>query len=87
MFRWPHQYIVSGRGEFPRDMLRYDEADYATLADERRAGKARERRSIRIHGNVEPSPERWESFGWRVSNVEPLPRQERADPSVAEGRP
>lgn len=73
-FRWPHQYVVAGRGAFPRDMLRYDEADFATLADELRAAQETGRRRIKIIGEVEPHVKRWESFGWTVAHIEPLAR-------------
>lgn len=76
-FRWPHQYAVSGRGEFPHDMLRYDEAIFATLADEQSATGSTRRRSVRIIGEVEPTTKRWESFGWTVNGVEVLARKSR----------
>jgi hypothetical protein len=70
-WRWPHQYAVSGGGEFPRDMLRYDEADFLSRADETVAEQTT-RRTIKIAGEVEPTIRRWESFGWNVSAIEPL---------------
>lgn len=55
------RYTVSGRGVFPRDMLRYDDArDPPTgLMDD---GK----REVRIHDAGGCTPERWRSFGWSV---------------------
>lgn len=79
-FRWPYQYRVSGRGEFPWGTLIYDEADFATLVDEQNAGAGHtgRRRTIKVIGQVAPAEARWESFGWTVSHVEPLPRKPRA---------
>lgn len=77
-FRWPHQYVVSGRGEFRADMLRYDEADFLSLADETVAKMGvREHRRVKVIGDVEPTIRRWESLGWTVSHVEPLARKSR----------
>lgn len=76
-FRWTHQYVVAGRGEFPRDMLRYDEADFASLLDERTGAETCHRR-IKIIGEVEPSVKRWESFGWTVAHVEALARRRKS---------
>lgn len=77
-WRWPHQYAVSGRGEFPADMLRYDEADFLSLADETVAAQTSQR-TVKVIGEVEPTTRRWESFGWTVSAVEPLARRSHPD--------
>ncbi|MBN8848184.1 MULTISPECIES: hypothetical protein [unclassified Sphingomonas] len=62
-------FMVTGRGAFPFDMLRYDEcwpvdADAASaLADDvgRRTVSLRTYRESNIH------PARWDSFGWSVT--------------------
>jgi hypothetical protein len=58
-------YEVEGFGTFPFDMLRYDEAKFATPADEARAGEYRKRRVVMLYGR-EPTVGRWESFTWKV---------------------
>lgn len=64
------QFEVEGTGTFPLDMLRYDLSWPATSAD---AGEAqgptfRRPRRIRLKSAspFAPTPERWESFGWKV---------------------
>jgi hypothetical protein len=69
-----HEFVVSGRGSFPTDMLRYDscwpatERDSATVAAtfERIKG-VREVREVSMRGLAAPTDGRWESFGWKVS--------------------
>ena len=68
-------YTVSGRGEFPLDMLRYDECGFATQAD-RAAALGELVPSTHVPGqrNIDmvsesgrrPTVARWESFGWKV---------------------
>lgn len=64
------RFSVEGAGQFPFDMLRYDECvpetehdSYALLQDD-------ERRAVRLvrYGRTERGPTvgRWESFLWRV---------------------
>lgn len=63
-------FQVRGSGEFPLDMLRYDacwpatEMDSATASDHERD---RRRVNLRTASPNSPTPERWESFGWKVS--------------------
>lgn len=70
-------FIVSGRGDFPRDMLRYDECEFATADDAVRAGDGyvHERRRVKLVTiKRAPTAARWESFGWRiVTDGEPDP--------------
>lgn len=65
-----YSYYVTGSGEFPWDMLRYDHAWPATSEDAVKLapfGDAkRERRSIRIRSLSEPTIGRWASFMWSV---------------------
>lgn len=65
-------YTVSGMGEFPHDMMRYDRCEFASPEDRERAGKGYvhgPRRSIQVttEGN-RLTHGRWESFNWRVSD-------------------
>ena len=56
-----YEYVVTGRGEFPVDMMRYDQAwplDPILSSDRRR--------SITMRGLAEPTIARWASFGWSV---------------------
>jgi hypothetical protein len=69
--RQSFRYVVEGIGEFPLDMLRYDNCWPATTLDV--AGMATEslfgatlRRQVVIHSYRAPTLARWESFGWRV---------------------
>lgn len=57
------RYTVSGRGNFPTDMLRYDGA-IALLSPGDVAG--RDLRSVKIERATGCTPERWRSFGWSV---------------------
>lgn len=70
-------FTVEGRGVFPFDMLRYDECwpvggavnlgERATDAE----GKERKRRvKLRTHQAGAPNVARWESFGWKVTEVQ-----------------
>jgi len=59
------RYTVSGRGTFPSDMLRYDDAAAASDADAALMGGSRDLRQINITGQG-CTPARWSSFGWSV---------------------
>jgi hypothetical protein len=69
--RQSFRYVVEGVGEFPLDMLRYDNAwpattlDVASMATES-LFNATLRRQVVIHSYRAPTLARWESFGWRV---------------------
>jgi hypothetical protein len=64
--RW-HTYWVTGRGQFPFDMLRYDQA---WPADSDAASKLSaeesiyDRRSVKLYSYRPPTVDRWNSFGW-----------------------
>ena len=75
-----YTYWVTGRGQFPFDMLRYDCAwPYDGEAAARMDGgygygtppTARKLRSIKMASNREPTLGRWSSFNWSVSAVDP----------------
>lgn len=77
-------FVVRGRGEFPRDMLRYDDCMFATHADEKAAGEGYvqgERRVTLLTQKREPTLARWESFGWRVVTFGADATQEPPPPS------
>lgn len=61
-----YRYKVTGPGQFPDDMLRYDRAK---IVDSYRPGD-RERMVWIIEGKEKPTVGRWNSFLWSVSNVE-----------------
>lgn len=66
-------FIVSGDGELPLDMLRYDCAFPATEEDARRAEHERGRRAVALVSRRPrdngPNRQRWVSFGWKVEEV------------------
>lgn len=62
-------FTVRGRGEFPWDMLRSDEAFPVTYEDGWRMAHCRENHrevSLRTHRRGGPTEARWASFGWTV---------------------
>lgn len=74
-------YRVSGRGEVPRDMLRYDEC-WGVGRNDRKAiieTDAKGVRAITLIGPRPPTTGRWESFGWTVTSITrhagPLPER------------
>jgi hypothetical protein len=61
-------FYVSGRGQFPYDMLRYDQCwpadtESALLMDSEVNSHVR---SIKLHSYREPTLDRWSSFLWSV---------------------
>jgi hypothetical protein len=62
-----YQYYATGRGDFPLDMLRYDQCWPASTDD---AFNLLERdvdlRSIDLLSHIEPTIDRWLSFGWSI---------------------
>lgn len=64
------KYTVTGRGEFPQDMLRYDRATFATPYDAAVAGKGYVHGPVRqvqvITEGTRLTHGRWQSFNWRV---------------------
>lgn len=71
------EYTVQGNGDFPFDMLRYDEAvpvgpeDAAHMPrpDVRLADTNRVIR-LRSWNRHAPTVDRWRSFGWSVYNID-----------------
>lgn len=69
------RYTVRGSGSFPSDMLRYDDATFASPEDEAKASASREERDINLilthrphyRKSRKPTTGRWESFGWEVT--------------------
>jgi hypothetical protein len=67
-----YEFQVSGRFEFPFDMLRYDtcwpkvEAETPLMSPHPRGNLAKENRTITLVGLKPPTAGRWGSFGWKV---------------------
>ena len=64
-----YEYWVSGRGQFPLDMLRYDSAWPATPQDAAALDNytgVRTIRSVKLLSFSEPTVDRWLSFCWSV---------------------
>lgn len=68
-------YTVTGVGEFPMDMLRYDASwpsrgeDVTAITQSlmrRRTDKRHERYTVRLNALRAPTEGRWASFGWTV---------------------
>ncbi len=72
-----YTYTVFGIGGFPTDMLRYDscypdnESDSVQMSD---YGKTYAQlstiRTIRMRSHYPPTIGRWNSFGWKVDNIQ-----------------
>jgi len=67
------EYWVTGSGQFPFDMLRYDAAwpvssDDAVKLDRGAfvGDRTRSLRSVKLHSYSRPEVDRWSSFGWSV---------------------
>lgn len=71
-----YEFVVTGRHEFPWDMLRYDrcwpagEDQITEMAPYFRGERYRQMRQVKLRGLNEPTDGRWESFGWIVSIVD-----------------
>ena len=74
-------FTVSGNGDFPLDMLRYDSCFPLTTDDASNISRPRDERLSDTHRSVRlsipaecnrnyPSEGRWSSFGWVVTDVE-----------------
>lgn len=61
-----YEYYVSGRGEFPVDMLRYDSAWPADTDSAVLMMYDKEVRSVRLYSYKMPTEGRWSSFMWSV---------------------
>jgi hypothetical protein len=65
MAQQKQRYKVNGFGEFPIDMLRYDEVYPASERDSDTIMNSRSQRTVEVAGRS-CTPARWESFLWRV---------------------
>lgn len=70
------EFIVSGNGYFPFDMLRYDccypkyEREVHAMGWNPRDGDGRRTLTLRMaHAGSSPTIGRWQSFGWTVDEV------------------
>lgn len=61
-----HRYTMTGSGEFPLDMLRYDRAFPDTQADVKILEAGRAPRRVTLVSYRWPTTERWRSFGWSL---------------------
>lgn len=61
-----YKYYVTGYGDFPMDMLRYDSCWPAGPTDVAKLGAEHKERSVQLCSTQEPTLDRWTSFGWRV---------------------
>lgn len=69
-----HTYTVEGRGRFPFDMLRRDGSTYYTTRNKDTAEIENKLRRVTLSATNEralwePLIARWESFGWKVVEV------------------
>ena len=73
------EFEVTGGGEFPFDMLRYDSAWPASEADSRKIAQSYsapdeesrpKQRTVRLKTRTRVTNRRWESFGWSVVRVD-----------------
>lgn len=65
-------FAVTGRGEFPLDMLRYDMCHPVEPSAHASIPNVRELRTIKLHSRYPHGlihPGRWESFGWKVTSI------------------
>ncbi len=64
-----YEYVVTGMGDFPVDMLHFDQCWPATGDDAAKIvepASPAEPRSIRMRSHQRPDTDRWSSFGWTV---------------------
>jgi hypothetical protein len=69
---------VEGSNSFPIDMLRYDECSPASEADAHKIQRSIDHaepmqvtlKRLRLYGyNMDFTPGRWSSFGWRIAST------------------
>ncbi|KKN90149.1 hypothetical protein LCGC14_0232650 [marine sediment metagenome] len=74
-------FTVEGGGDFPADMLRYDNCWPYMSVDAAKAFPGKHgspdefrRREVRLlmAGDEPPTEERWKSFMWKVTNIQQL---------------
>ncbi len=72
-----YTYTVFGVGPFPTDMLRYDSCYPANESDAARMSeymkgfeRLKEGRTIKMRSHYPPTIGRWNSFGWKVDNIQ-----------------
>jgi hypothetical protein len=72
--RDPAAFTVTGRGDFPFDMLRHNRCYPATSEDAAKLERpdSPTQRAIRLVACTiaEITPDRWESFGWKVHDID-----------------
>ena len=68
-------FTVEGIGAFPLDMLRYDECYPCTQGDVAKIAYKDSKQVYRVSlgtNNSTVTSARWESFGWRVIEIETM---------------
>ena len=84
MLKYVCEFNVSGTGDFPIDMLRYDRCSPYSSQDAGKIGSGGladycDTRTVKLirftqgkgkNYKDNPTNDRWKSFGWAVSNVE-----------------
>jgi hypothetical protein len=82
-------FIVRGRGPFPHDMLRYDDAWALTGVDDPNvAGWKQPWRSVVCATSTRACPTaRWQSFGWSVEITEKPPWLGGGEPESIDPEP
>lgn len=69
----PTDFTVAGSGEFPLDMLRYDEC-WPVDGNAVAAMTGEGRRGVQLRTNRRmPTRDRWDSFSWKVTAVDGRP--------------
>lgn len=72
-------FMVEGSGEFPIDMLRYDCAVPKSETDAGVINRTLETRRVRLRSYTlaprGPEIDRWNSFNWKVIEIDGLPEQ------------
>ena len=62
------EFTVRGRGQFPFDMLRYDQCwPKSSAPDVSALWHTDDERTVTLVGICSPTVDRWASFGWRVT--------------------
>lgn len=70
MVRHYYRFKVTGHGDFPTDMLRYDQAWPRDMESAHRMLNGTGRYTVELNSILFPTVARWESFGWTVEMVE-----------------
>lgn len=84
-------FTVAGRGQFPFDMLRYDQCwpvgsdDTVNLDAPETAEEYKKIRQVKLATFGNHTPARWSSFGWSATQLSDYPKDHPATSSQKEG--